>query len=157
LRNIALMAIPEPIDTFLRRLGFDYSVLGHADDQPADGHDVEAMRTRTIAMVTNHGPVLAVVSARSDVDQEQLRRVSGASTVRRATSEELTEHYPESEPGAMPPLGPLYGQRVFVDQQLAHDGNLIFRGGTHSDWIRMRYRDFAELVHPTVGRIAVEP
>lgn len=150
------MAIPEPVDTFLRRLGFDYSVLQQVEEQTSDSHAAEAARTRTIALVTNHGPVLAVVAAGSEVDHELLRRMSGASTVRRATSEELAEHYPQSDPGTMPPLGPLYGQRVFVDQRLAHDGDLIFSGGTRFEWIRMKYRDFAELVHPTVGRIAVE-
>jgi Ala-tRNA(Pro) deacylase len=69
--------------------------------------------------------------------------------------EEVARIHPESEPGAVPPLGPLYGQRVFVDQAITRHDHVIFSAGSRGDAIRMRYGDFAELVHPITGRFAV--
>jgi Ala-tRNA(Pro) deacylase len=51
----------------------------------------------------------------------------------------------------MPPFGPLYHQPVVVDKSLTSDPEISFNGGSHSDAIRMRYRDFEELVQPMVA------
>ena len=52
----------------------------------------------------------------------------------------------------MPPFGPLYRQRVFVDAALAAESEVVFNAGTNSEAIRMRYADFAAATTPTVGR-----
>ena len=58
----------------------------------------------------------------------------------------------------MPPFGPLYRQRVFVDEALTRETEIVFnRGGTHADAICMRYDDFASLARPIVGRFATRP
>jgi Ala-tRNA(Pro) deacylase len=57
----------------------------------------------------------------------------------------------------MPPFGILYGLSVYVDQSLSEDEQIIFEGGTHSDAIRMRYRDFAALVFPVVTEFHRSP
>ena len=74
--------------------------------------------------------------------------------VRLATEEEIVGLYPGCEPGAMPPFGPLYGQRVFVDSSLVAEPDFVFNAGTHTDAIRMRYSDFADLTKPHVGGFA---
>lgn len=51
----------------------------------------------------------------------------------------------------MPPLGPLYGQRVFVDRVLTHSAEIAFNAGTHVDGIRMSYEAFSRVVRPLVG------
>ena len=74
--------------------------------------------------------------------------------MRLATETEMVKLYPECEPGAMPPFGPLYGQRVFADTSLAGDPEMAFNAGTHTDAICMHYNDFAEIVRPNVGAFA---
>jgi hypothetical protein len=59
--------------------------------------------------------------------------------------------------GAMPPLGPLYRQRVFVDDTLAEEPEIVFDAGTHTDAIRMRYADFAAVAKPVVGSFGKRP
>ena len=83
-----------------------------------------------------------------------VRGVLGASAVRLAREDEFATLYPDAEPGAMPPLGPLYGQRVIVDEQLTMNADIVFDAGTHSDAIRMSYPDFERLVGPIVGDFA---
>jgi Ala-tRNA(Pro) deacylase len=51
----------------------------------------------------------------------------------------------------MPPLGPLYGQPVFVDRNLAVAEEVVFDAGSHSEAIKVTYKDFARVVRPTVG------
>ena len=51
----------------------------------------------------------------------------------------------------MPPFGTLYLQRVFVDQSLVGETEMVFNAGTHTDAIRMHYEDFAVVANPVVG------
>lgn len=50
----------------------------------------------------------------------------------------------------MPPFGPLYKQPVVIDK-LTSDPEILFNAGSHREAIRMRYRDFEELMKPTVA------
>ena len=74
-----------------------------------------------------------------------------------AKESEFASYYQDSELGAMPPLGPLYGQRVFVDRRLAGALEVAFSAGSHHDAIRMRYKEFERIVHPTVAEFAWAP
>jgi Ala-tRNA(Pro) deacylase len=57
----------------------------------------------------------------------------------------------------MPPFGPLYKQRVFVDEAVAAEKDIVFNAGTHRDAVCMRYDDVARLARPIVGRFAMRP
>jgi Ala-tRNA(Pro) deacylase len=153
------MAIPSVIDTFMTTGGVRFSTIRHpaastALSGAAAAHVPARKWAKTVVFVADRVPVLAVVPATCRVDPERLRVVAGAQQVRRAREDEIATLYPESECGAMPPLGPLYRQRVFVDLQLACEEQLWFNAGTHTDTIRMNYDDFAHAVDPIVGRIA---
>jgi Ala-tRNA(Pro) deacylase len=83
-----------------------------------------------------------------------LRWLAGGADIRLAHEEELQWLYPGCEAGAMPPLGPMYGQSVFVDVNLAAEPRIVFNAGTHTDAIAMRWADFVKRVRPIVGRFA---
>jgi Ala-tRNA(Pro) deacylase len=144
------MAIPEPIHTFLTRMGFEFTVMPRLAADATGDAVVE-----TLAFVADHGPVLTVAGAGAHVDSARLQRLAGSGPLRQATHDEIAVWYPESEPGFMPPLGPFYGQPVFVDAHVARREFIRFSGGTPGETIRMRYVDFAELVHPTAGDLVV--
>jgi Ala-tRNA(Pro) deacylase len=57
----------------------------------------------------------------------------------------------------MPPFGNLYNMDVYVDQLLTQDEHILFDAGTHTGAMKLRYRDFAELVRPTVAQFHREP
>ncbi len=153
------MAVPESIADFLKQQGVEYSTLAHpvaytAQEETAAAHVPGREWAKAVTCFIGDEPILAVLAAPYAVDLEQLRHVAAAQTIRLAREEELGPLYPESKPGAMPPLGPLYGQRVFVDSQLTGNAEIVFSAGTHVDAIRMRYQDFEKLVHPKVGQFA---
>ena len=156
------MAVTELVQEYLRRANIAYSVFPHA---PAFSAQEEAAVThisgrdwaKPVVFFADAEPIMAVVPADLVIDVEQLLLVTGADHIRLATEDELVTLYPDCEPGAMPPLGPLYNQPVFVDIALAAEPQVVFNGGTHGDAVCMRYDDFAALAHPVVGSFAMRP
>ena len=43
---------------------------------------------------------------------------------------------------------------VYVEEALAEDEQIVFRAGTHTDTMSVRYADFERLVEPTVAEYA---
>jgi Ala-tRNA(Pro) deacylase len=154
-----MMPIPRSIEQFLSDQHVPYSVIPHrpaytAQEEAAVAHVPGRQWAKTVACVADDRPVLAVVPATSFVDFERLREIAGAREVRLAREVEFEGLYPDCELGAMPPLGPLYGQPVFVDGSLARAGEIVFDGGSHRDAVRMTYEDFARVARPTEGNLA---
>lgn len=149
------MATPLTIQEFLRRANIGYYLFPHP---PAFTAQEEAAVTQTpgrdwakvVVCFAGEEPIQAVLPATSSVDLERLRILAGAPTIRLAHEEELQRLYPDCERGAMPPFGPLYEQRVFVDTALSGELDIVFNAGTYTDAIRMRYADFADMTKPLV-------
>jgi Ala-tRNA(Pro) deacylase len=156
------MAVSELVQEFLRQANVAYSVFPH---QPAFTAQEEAAVThisgrdwaKPVVFFADGEPIQAVVPADLVVDLEQLLLLTGAERLRLATEDELAQLYPDCEPGAMPPLGTIYNQPVFVDIALAAEPQVVFNGGTHRDAVCMRYDDFAALARPVVGSFAMRP
>lgn len=153
------MAITPSIGNFLKRKRIPYTIIAHRAAYTAQQEaEVAHVRGRHWAKIVvcfvDNEPVQAVLPADLMVDLERLRDLARAHTVRLATEAEIVQLYPECEPGAMPPFGPLYGQRVFADAIMVGDPEMAFNAGTHTDAICMHYNDFAEIVRPIVGAFA---
>ena len=54
----------------------------------------------------------------------------------------------------MPPFGNLYGMDVYVEESLTGGDRIAFNAGSHTEVIRLPYRDFERLVQPRVFRAA---
>jgi len=93
---------------------------------------------------------MAVLPANRKVVLADLREVLGAEKARFATEEEFQKLFPDCEIGAMPPFGNLYGIEVYVAPSLAQETEIAFNAGTHTEIIKMAYRDFEQLVKPKV-------
>ncbi|MGE5358136.1 MAG: aminoacyl-tRNA deacylase [Bacteroidales bacterium] len=151
------MAIPASIKDYLRSRNVPFDVVVHpmaytAQQEAALAHVPGREWAKTVVCFADDAPVLAVLPAHYAVDLEDLRALAGAAHMRLATEAEVARLYPGCETGAMPPLGPLYGQRVFIEQALAEDVNVVFNAGTHVDAVRMRYDALASLTGAVVGR-----
>ncbi len=151
--------IPTSISDYLGRNHARYSVLPHriaytAQEEAAAAHVPGNEWAKTVVCFADGQPVLAVLPAPFAVDLGKLRRGLDAQSIRLGTESEIASLYRDCEVGAMPPLGPLYGQRVLVDERLAADPEIVFCAGSHQDAIRMSYREFERLVHPTLATFA---
>ena len=147
------------VQEFLRRANVAYTVFPHtpaytAQEEAAVTHVRGRDWAKAVVCFADGEPIQAVLPADREVDLERLAGLARAGDVRLADENELDWLYPDCERGAMPPFGPLYRQRVFVDEALAREEQIVFNGGTHKDAICMRYDDFAALTRPIVGGFA---
>lgn len=101
--------------------------------------------------------VMLVLPSNWQVDFKRVKAVLAARRVRLAVEAEFKELFPDCEIGTMPPFGNLYDVPVYVDQLLTDDEEIVFEAGTHSEAVKLRYRDFADLVHPTVAEFHQAP
>jgi Ala-tRNA(Pro) deacylase len=153
---------PRSIDHFLYTARIPFTTFRHApaftaQEVAAVSHVPGRSWAKIVVCFLDDEPILVVLPAHLIVDLEGLRAMAGARVVRLAREQEFARLYPDCEPGAMPPFGSLYLQRVFVDRSLVGEVEMAFNAGTHTDAIRMHYGDFAELSHPVVGALARPP
>ena len=156
------MAIPAPIEQFVTSNGVVFMPVHHrlaytAQEEAAVTHVPGREWAKTVVWFADGEPVQAVLPAHMSVDIERLRQLIGARAVRLAREDEIVPLYPGCEPGAMPPFGPMYKQRVLVEKELTNDVDIVFNAGTHTDAMRMKYADFANLVKPVVGEFGRTP
>lgn len=154
--------IPASISEYLDRNGARYSVMSHptaytAQEEAAAAHVPGNEWAKAVVCFADEQPILAVLPAPFAVDLNRLQRTLHAHSIRLAKEPEFAPLYPDCEVGAMPPLGPLYGQRVILDERLTSGAEIVFSAGSHHDAIRMSYPEFDRLAHPTVATFASGP
>jgi len=147
------------IHQFLRAAHVPYSVMPHrlafaAQEEAAATHVPGREWAKVVICFIDGEPVEAVVPAPAIVNLERLLDLAGGNAIRLANEDDLQRLFPDCEIGAMPPLGPLYRQTVFVDAALAAEPEIVFNAGTHRDAIAMRWNDFVKMVNPMVGKFA---
>jgi Ala-tRNA(Pro) deacylase len=150
---------PRSVDQFLKKNRVPYTTLLHppaftAMHAAAVSHTPGRCFAKTVVCFADTEPILVVVPAHYTIDMERLRALTGAAALRLALPQEMLTLYPDCEEGAMPPFGDLYVQRVFLDESLRGEPDMVFNAGTHTDCLRMHYGDFVDVAHPTVGRFA---
>jgi Ala-tRNA(Pro) deacylase len=152
--------VPASISDYLKRHGVSFSVVEHsvaytAQEEAAATHVPGREWAKAVVCMADDHPTLAVLPADHVVDLDRLREVCGARSVRLASEAEFRPLYSDCKLGAMPPFGPLYKQPVVVDRSLTSDPEILFNAGSHREAIRMKYRDFEELVKPTVAAFGI--
>ncbi|NIR42631.1 MAG: YbaK/EbsC family protein [Gemmatimonadetes bacterium] len=157
------MSLAPEVEDFLKKEGIDYEVIKHptaytAAEEAAVTHISGYEWAKTVIFFTEEDePIMAVLPASYHVKTELLEDLVGSGELRLAEESEFAGLFPSCEPGAMPPLGNLYGQRVFVDQRLAEDEEIVFNAGNHREAVRIAYSDFERAVEPVVGDFGEGP
>jgi Ala-tRNA(Pro) deacylase len=109
---------------------------------------------KTVMVKLDGTLAMAVRPASEHIDFDRLTLATGAAHAGLASEQDFQDKFLESEVGAMPPFGNLYRREVLVAARLAEDEEIAFNAGTHTDLIRMAYRDFARVVQPKVITMA---
>ncbi len=110
---------------------------------------------KTVVVEIDGDMAMAVVPGSQKVDLDLLRDALGAERVTLAKEAAFKDRFPECDPGAMPPFGNLYGMKVYVADSLTEDEEIAFNAGSHTQLVKLAYRDFERLVRPEVMRFAV--
>ena len=125
-----------------------------AQQVAAEEHVPGRMMAKTIIVESDGQFLMVVLPAPRRVDIATVRQMLRQPQARLATEAEFASLFPDSETGAMPPFGNLYGLPVYVDEELSRDREIVFNAGTHRETIRMRFADFQRLVNPMVLPLA---
>ena len=153
------MSVSARLETLLEESGASFEVIDHplaftAQEEAAASHVPGRHWAKTVAILVDGEPALAVLPATRMLDVDKLRRVVGTERVQIAREAEFQDLYPDCDLGAMPPFGILYGQRTFVDEALREEELIAFHAGDHRTAIEMSFTDFERLAEPIPADIA---
>lgn len=109
---------------------------------------------KTVMIKINGHMAMAVLPATHMIKMDLLKKVVGNENLRLATEQEFKDKFPDCEVGAMPPFGNLYNMEVYVAKSLTADEEIVFNAGTHTELIKMGYKDFEKLVNPKIAEIS---
>jgi len=110
---------------------------------------------KTVMVIIDGALAMAVLPANRRVQVQELREVTGCDDVRLAHEGEFKDVFPDCEIGAMPPFGNLYDMSVYISPELADGRDIVFNAGSHTELVRMAWRDYATLVQPQVAQFAM--
>ncbi|MDX1388250.1 MAG: YbaK/EbsC family protein [Acidobacteriota bacterium] len=127
-----------------------HSAAFTAQEIAAKAHIPGKELAKTVIVSIDGEMAMAVLPASYKVDFTSLKEMAGAGRVDLCDEKDFRNKFPGCELGAMPPFGNLYDMRVFVDETLAEDDEIAFNAGSHTELVRMAYKDFERLVQPTV-------
>jgi len=119
-----------------------------AQEVAASAHIPGKELAKTVMVKLDGKMTMVVLPASRRVDFDLLKETTGARDVALATEDEFRGIFPGCELGAMPPFGNLYGMDVLVAESLTEDEEIAFNAGSHTELIRLAYRDFARLAQP---------
>lgn len=145
----------QKLKEFLDVNNVHYETLTHPTTYTAQ-HTAESAHipvremAKTVMVKIDGKMAMAVVPTSQRVDLDLLQKATGATNVELATEQEFEDMFPGCEVGAMPPFGNLYGMEVFVSPKLAEDESIAFNAGSHTELIRLSYKDYAQLVSPAI-------
>jgi len=140
---------------FLDSNNIKYLTISHsgaytAQQIAASAHIPGQELAKTVMVKIDGKMAMAVLPASYRVDFDLLKKTIGVKSVELASEQEFEDMFPECEIGAMPPFGNLYGMEVFVAENLTKDKEIAFNAGSHTELIRLTYKDFERLVKPKV-------
>ncbi|MFC2027097.1 aminoacyl-tRNA deacylase [Chloroflexota bacterium] len=139
----------------VRYISVKHSTVYTAQEIAASAHVSGKELAKTVMVKLDGKMAMAVLPASYKVDFDLLKDAVGANHIELAREHEFKDMFPGCTIGAMPPFGNLYGLDVYVAETLAEDEEIAFNAGSHSELIKMAYKDFKRLVKPKVMRFSL--
>lgn len=153
--------ISRQIKDYLDNHNIEYIVSKHpraytAQEIASSSHIPGKKIAKTVLVKADGKIIMTVLPGSYHVNMEDLRKAIGANNIRLANEQEFKDKFPGCEVGAMPPFGNLYGIEVVVAASLVEDEDISFNAGNHVELIKMRYKDFEDLVKPKIARFTAK-
>jgi Ala-tRNA(Pro) deacylase len=143
------------LKAFLDQEGIKYVSIVHspaytAQEVAASAHITGRELAKTVIVELDGNMAMAVLPANRKIVLQDLREVTGCDEVKFAGEEQFQQKFPDCETGAMPPFGNLYGMEVYLAESLTQNEAIAFNAGSHTEVIKLAFRDFDRLVHPRI-------
>ena len=154
------MKIPTRLIDCLNENKVHYEILHHPQavtaQRIAQAEHVKGRHHAKVVMVKSGDQhLMMVLSADHQIDLEKIDKATGKA-VSLDKEQEFKSMFSDCAIGAMPPFGNLYGLPTYVDNDLAEQDYIVFEAGTHTDAIKMSYRDYENIVKPEVKDLAIK-
>lgn len=154
------MEIPQRLISYLNNKKIHYDILHHPEAFTAQtiaaAEHVKGRHHAKVVMVKSANEhLMTVLPSNSRVDLEKLESAVGR-PVALEPEPEFKSLFPDCDPGTMPPFGNLYGLPTYVDRTLAKEDYIVFEAGTHTDAIKLQYKDYERAVNPFVEDFAIK-
>ncbi|MBV8215418.1 MAG: YbaK/EbsC family protein [Verrucomicrobia bacterium] len=154
------MEIPQRLIKYLNDKKIVYEILHHpeaftAQTIAAAEHVKGRHQAKVVMFKSESEHLMTVLPSNSRVDLEKLEKAVGKSVAVEGEPD-FTTLFPDCAPGAMPPFGNLYGLPTYVDQALSREDYIVFEAGTHTDAIKLQYKDYERAVNPFIEDLAVK-
>ncbi len=138
----------------VKYVNISHSAAYTAQEIAASAHIPGQELAKTVMVRLDGKLAMAVLPASYKVDLNALKQATRTNQVELAGEQEFRSQFPECELGAMPPFGNLYDLQVYVDQSLTKDDTIAFNAGSHTELIKLSYKDFESLVRPKILKFA---
>jgi len=140
---------------FLEKNKIKYITINHPPAYTAQeiaeiAHISSKELAKTVIVKIDSTLAMIILPAHLKVDFDKIKEASGSKNVELASEPEFQEKFPGCELGAMPPFGNLFDMDVYVSKELSKDKEIAFNAGTHSELIKLAYKDFAKFVKPKI-------
>jgi len=155
-----LLKIPKQLIDCLKENKVDYEILHHPEavtaQRIAQAEHVKGRHHAKIVMVkSGEQHLMTVLPADHQIDLKKLKNAVGKA-VSLESEQEFKPLFPDCAVGAMPPFGNLYGVPTYVDKSLSQEEYIVFEAGTHTDAIKLSYRDYEKIAKPRVEDFAIK-
>ena len=143
------------LKNFLDKNKIKYTTIKHSPAYTAQeiaeiAHISAKELAKTVIVKIDGKLAMVVLPAHIKVDFDKVKQSTGANQIDLASEFEFKEKFPDCELGAMPPFGNLFDMDVYVLNDLTKDEKIAFNAGSHSELIKLSYKDFENLVQPKV-------
>jgi len=154
------MEIPKRLINCLKENKAHYEILHHPEavtaQRIAQAEHVKGRHHAKVVMAKSGDQHLMIVlPADHQIDLEKAEKTIGKG-VSLGKEQEFKSLFSDCAIGAMPPFGNLYNLPTYVDKHLAEQDYIVFEAGTHTDAIKMSYRDYEKIVKPKVADLSIK-
>jgi len=144
------MTVARRLSDFLESRDAEYEIVPHPRTESSMetaevAHVPGDLLAKAVILKDSGGLLMVVLPSDYHVDIPQLNRHLQRELAF-ATEPEITEIFPDCEPGAIPPIGPAYGVPTLWDPVLGDKDVVWFEAGDHQTLLRVRGRQFHELM-----------
>jgi Ala-tRNA(Pro) deacylase len=154
------MEIPKRLINCLKENKAHYEILPHPEavtaQRIAQAEHVKGRHHAKVVMAKSGDQHLMIVlPADHQIDLEKAEKTIGKA-VSLGKEQEFKSLFSDCAIGAMPPFGNLYNLSTYVDKHLAEQDYIVFEAGTHTDAIKMSYRNYEKIVKPKVADLSIK-
>jgi Ala-tRNA(Pro) deacylase len=144
------MPIARSVESFLKEHHVDYELVHHP-------RTVTSMRTAEVAHVPGTqlaksvlledetGYLMAVIPSTHRIDLGKLHHQLGR-RIGLALERDVTELFPDCDPGAIPAVGAAYRVETIIDDTLLVQPDVYFEAGDHEELVHMSGAEFGAMM-----------